>query len=41
MGKTVGDFWWKTLHEWGVNRIYSYPGDGVNGLLGCTRQGAG
>src|SRR3954469_5295167 len=25
----------KRLHEWGVNRIYGYPGDGINGLLGA------
>jgi pyruvate dehydrogenase (quinone) len=23
------------LHDWGVMRIYGYPGDGINGLLGA------
>jgi pyruvate dehydrogenase (quinone) len=22
------------LHEWGVDKIYGYPGDGINGILG-------
>ncbi|GAA4761669.1 thiamine pyrophosphate-requiring protein [Stakelama sediminis] len=35
MAQTVGDFVWKRLHQWGVKRIYGYPGDGINGLLGA------
>jgi pyruvate dehydrogenase (quinone) len=23
------------LHEWGITRIYGYPGDGINGILGA------
>jgi pyruvate dehydrogenase (quinone) len=23
------------LHDWGVKRIYGYPGDGINGLMGA------
>jgi pyruvate dehydrogenase (quinone) len=34
MARTVGDFFWERLYEWGVRRVYGYPGDGVNGLLG-------
>ncbi len=26
------------LHEWGVKRIYGYPGDGINGLLGAFHE---
>jgi pyruvate dehydrogenase (quinone) len=26
------------LKEWGVTRIYGYPGDGINGLLGAFHQ---
>lgn len=33
MADTVGDFILKRLSEWGVTRIYGYPGDGINGLV--------
>ncbi|HXW07477.1 MAG TPA: thiamine pyrophosphate-requiring protein [Vicinamibacterales bacterium] len=32
---TVSDFLLARLSEWGVRRIYGYPGDGINGLLGA------
>lgn len=35
MADTVGDFILKRLHEWGVRRIYGFPGDGINGLVGA------
>src|SRR3546814_16017804 len=35
MAQTVGDFFWERLHQWGVRRIFGYPGDGINGLLGA------
>jgi pyruvate dehydrogenase (quinone) len=35
MAKTVGDFFWQRLHQWGVRRVFGYPGDGINGLLGA------
>lgn len=35
MAKLVGDFIIQRLHAWGVRRIYGYPGDGINGLLGA------
>jgi pyruvate dehydrogenase (quinone) len=28
----VSEFMLRRLHEWGVTRIYGYPGDGTNGL---------
>ena len=34
MAQTVGDFFWERLHQWGVRRVFGYPGDGINGLLG-------
>ena len=34
MGETVSDFLLKRLSEWGVKRIFGYPGDGINGILG-------
>ena len=35
MSETVGDFLIRRLREWGVKRIYGYPGDGINGILGA------
>jgi pyruvate dehydrogenase (quinone) len=34
MSGTVGDFMLERLSEWGVRRVYGYPGDGINGILG-------
>jgi pyruvate dehydrogenase (quinone) len=34
MAPTVGRFILQRLADWGVNRIYGYPGDGINGILG-------
>ena len=28
----VSEFVWHRLSEWGLNRVYGYPGDGVGGL---------
>src|SRR4051795_10289282 len=35
MAITVGQFILQRLAEWGVQRVYGYPGDGINGLLGA------
>ena len=35
MAETVGDFIWRRLKEWGVDRVFGYPGDGINGLMGA------
>ena len=34
MAMTTGDYIVQRLTEWGVERVYGYPGDGINGLLG-------
>jgi pyruvate dehydrogenase (quinone) len=34
MAKQVSDFLLERLSQWGVKRIYGYPGDGINGILG-------
>src|SRR5919197_3855465 len=34
MSQTVGAFILRRLHEHGIERIYGYPGDGINGILG-------
>ncbi|MBW4332015.1 thiamine pyrophosphate-requiring protein [Stakelama sp. CBK3Z-3] len=41
MAQTVGDFFWERLHQWGVRRIFGYPGDGINGLLGALDRSEG
>jgi len=35
MAEMVADYVLQRLHRWGVNRIYGYPGDGINGFLGA------
>jgi pyruvate dehydrogenase (quinone) len=34
MAKTVGEFMLRRLLEWNVRRIFGYPGDGINGIMG-------
>ncbi|HEY1686116.1 MAG TPA: thiamine pyrophosphate-requiring protein [Tepidisphaeraceae bacterium] len=38
MSMTVGQYVMKRMEQWGVERIYAYPGDGINGLLGGERR---
>jgi len=38
MTETVGDDLVSRLRKWGVERIYGYPGDGINGILGALRR---
>jgi pyruvate dehydrogenase (quinone) len=35
MGEQVSDFLLQRLREWGIHRIYGYPGDGINAILGA------
>ncbi|NOJ82199.1 thiamine pyrophosphate-requiring protein [Myxococcus xanthus] len=35
MSATVSDYLLHRLSQWGVRRIYGYPGDGINGILGA------
>jgi pyruvate dehydrogenase (quinone) len=35
MATTVSDFLLQRLSEWGVERVYGYPGDGINGIMGA------
>ncbi|HVS72101.1 MAG TPA: thiamine pyrophosphate-requiring protein [Phycisphaerae bacterium] len=35
---TVSDFVVSRLSQWGIERIYGYPGDGINGLMGALRR---
>src|SRR5213595_1800305 len=35
MAETTSDFLIKRITEWGIRRIYGYPGDGINGIIGA------
>ena len=35
---TVGDHIVQRLSSWGVSRIYGYPGDGINGIIGALER---
>ena len=41
MAELVADFILKRLTEWGVHRIYGYPGDGINAFLGALDRADG
>jgi pyruvate dehydrogenase (quinone) len=38
MSITVGQHVMQRLQQWGVERLYGYPGDGINGLLAGLRR---
>ncbi|AOK06108.1 thiamine pyrophosphate-binding protein [Burkholderia latens] len=38
---TVADFIVERLYDWGVRRIYGYPGDGINGFFGALNRAEG
>ena len=38
MGMSVSDLIVDRLREWGVRRIFGYPGDGINGILGALER---
>ena len=35
---TVGDFIVDRLHQWGIDRVFGYSGDGINGVMGALRR---
>src|SRR2546429_2994700 len=35
MAETTSDFLIRRITDWGINRIYGYPGDGINGIIGA------
>src|SRR6266480_3814504 len=41
MAELVADFMLKRLRQWGVHRIYGYPGDGINAMLGALDRADG
>jgi pyruvate dehydrogenase (quinone) len=38
MAETVSDFIVQRLQDWGINRVYGYPGDGINGVMAAMRK---
>src|ERR1700722_16461739 len=38
MSQTCSDFLVERLHKWGVRRIFGYPGDGINGIMGALER---
>src|SRR3954471_16146632 len=38
MAKSVSDFLVERLSAWGIKRIYGYPGDGINGIMGALEK---
>ncbi|AHC82744.1 MULTISPECIES: thiamine pyrophosphate-requiring protein [Pseudomonas] len=41
MTSTVGDFLVERMYQWGVRRIFGYPGDGINGVFGALSRAEG
>jgi pyruvate dehydrogenase (quinone) len=41
MKKNVSDHLVERLTAWGVRRVYGYPGDGINGVMGALRRAEG
>ncbi|MDB5263260.1 MAG: poxB [Adhaeribacter sp.] len=38
MKENVSDYLVKRLQAWGVERIFGYPGDGINGIMGALNR---
>lgn len=38
MTKTVGDFLLQRLAEWNIQRVFGYPGDGINGIMAAFER---
>ena len=41
MATTVSDFLVRRLTLWGVERVFGYPGDGINGIMGALGRAEG
>jgi pyruvate dehydrogenase (quinone) len=38
MSQTVASYMLSRLTDWGVERVFGYPGDGINGLMGAWHE---
>ncbi len=41
MAKNASDFLVERLYAWGVRRVFGYPGDGINGIMGALNRAYG
>src|SRR5438132_2861476 len=41
MADSTSEFLVKRLTDWGVKRVYGYPGDGINGVFGALNRANG
>ena len=41
MSQQVSNFLISRMGEWGISRIYGFPGDGINGLMGALNRAKG
>ena len=41
MAQMVADYLLERLHDWGIRRIYGFPGDGINGVFGALNRARG
>src|SRR5512146_1882266 len=41
MADNVSDFLVQRLRAWGIHRIYGFPGDGINGVMGAMDRAGG
>ncbi len=41
MGKTASDFLVQRLYDWGIRRVFGFPGDGINGVMGALSRADG
>jgi pyruvate dehydrogenase (quinone) len=38
VSENVADFLLQRLRDWGIRRVYGYPGDGINAIIGAFRR---
>jgi pyruvate dehydrogenase (quinone) len=38
MATTTSDYLVQRLYDWGVRRVYGFPGDGINGVMGALNR---
>jgi pyruvate dehydrogenase (quinone) len=41
MTNTASDYLVQRLSEWGIRRVFGYPGDGINGIMGALNRAKG
>ncbi len=41
MSKTASDYLIQRLYDWGIRRVFGYPGDGINGVMDALNRAQG